>query len=174
MTAKKQILGVYKAHERNTTPAKATKGAACFDLSYQPHGKTKFKTFNINNAAVERNIHPSGKAFIMPGERALIPTGIIFDIPDGYSLRIYARSGLSFSEGLFLANSVGVIDADYVDETFIMIHNASTVRAEIMPGQRIAQAELVKIYDEWSVKEIADAPEKKGDRSGGFGSTGKV
>jgi len=167
MTAKKPVLGTYKTNKNNAMPVKATKGSACFDLSYNPHGKTNFRTFNINNVEVWRDIHrPSGKAFLMPGERVLLPTGIIFDIPSGYSLRIYSRSSLALTKGLVLANSVGIIDEDYTNETFVMIHNASNVRVEISPGDRIAQAELIKVYSEYTMKELNEAPEKKDSRSG--------
>jgi len=165
---------MFKTNPHNVLPKQATKGAACFDLSYNPHGKTHFRTFNFNNAEVWRDIHrETGKAFLMPGERSLMPTGIIFDIPKGYSLRLYSRSGTALKTGLFLANSVGIIDEDYTDETFVMIHNASNIRVEISPGQRIAQAEMVLVDANYSMKEVKQAPEKKGDRSGGFGSTDK-
>ena len=55
----------------------------------------------------------------------LIPTGLIFDIPKNHYVRLYARSGNAFKKGLVLANSVGIIDSDYVDEVKIMLHNIS-------------------------------------------------
>jgi dUTP pyrophosphatase len=107
----------------------------------------------------------------MPGDRAMLPTGLIFDIPKGYSVRIHPRSGLSFKQGLVLANMEAVIDSDYVEETFILIANMSEVDYSILEGDRIAQAEMIK-KEEYVLWEIFDAPTKKTDRVGGLGSTG--
>lgn len=173
MPNKKPTLGMYKTHERNVLPEKATKGSACFDVAYQPHGKIRLRMYNFNNVETMRDIQsPSGKAFMMPGERMAIPTGVVYDIPKGHVLKVYSRSSVPLKKGLFLANSVGIIDEDYTDELFVILHNASNVRVEILPGERIAQVELVAVSDDVSMKEIKEAPKPKGDRSGGLGSTG--
>jgi dUTP pyrophosphatase len=107
----------------------------------------------------------------MPGDRVLVPTGLIFDIPAGHSLRIHPRSGLSYKQGLVLANLEAVIDSDYIEETFIILTNQSDVDQTIYHGDRIAQAELIK-SEEYVLWEIFDAPTQKTDRVGGLGSTG--
>ena len=107
----------------------------------------------------------------MPGDRILVPTGLIFDIPTGYSVRIHPRSGLSYKQGLVLANLEAVIDSDYVQETFVLLYNRSEVDHTINNGDRIAQAEMVK-REEYILWEIFDAPTQKTDREGGLGSTG--
>jgi dUTP pyrophosphatase len=101
----------------------------------------------------------------------LVPTGLIFDIPEGFSLRIHARSGLSLKEGLVLANSEAVIDSDYVDEVFVLLYNRSSVGRTIRIGERIAQAELVESV-QYTIKETKKQPTVKTDRTGGMGSTG--
>ena len=108
---------------------------------------------------------------IAPGERVLVPTGCIMDIPQGYSVRIHARSGTSLKQGLVLANAEGVIDSDYVEEVFVMLHNISGNAVTINHGDRVAQAELVKNV-EYSVEETPARPLHKTKRQGGFGSTG--
>ena len=163
-------LSIYKTHPNIVLPKFATKQSACFDLSFQSAGKYQFKGYNQYNAPYTRQIS-NGKVRIMPGDRAMLPTGLIFDIPEGYSVRIHPRSGLSFKQGLVLANMEAVIDSDYVEETFILIANLSDVDYSILDGDRIAQAELIK-QEEYALWEIFDAPIKKTDRNGGLGSTG--
>jgi len=109
---------------------------------------------------------------VNPNERVLIPTGLIFDIPNGYSMRLYPRSGLALKQGLTLANNVGIIDSDYVEPVFAMITNISGTTQYVKHNERICQAELFK--DHLCVlEEINEPPERKTDRDGGFGSTGK-
>ena len=80
-------------------------------------------------------------------ERVLVPTGLIFDIPKGYSVRLHSRSGLAWKDGLYLTNCEGIIDYDYVEPIFVMMTNISQSPKTINNGVRICQAELVeKVY----------------------------
>jgi dUTP pyrophosphatase len=101
----------------------------------------------------------------------LIPTGLVFNIPDGYSIRIHPRSGISFKNGIQLANCEGVIDSDYYHETFVALVNMSDVPFTIKHGDRIAQAELVQDLGA-KFSETTERPEMRTNRQGGFGSTG--
>lgn len=163
-------LNVYKTHQDITLPKFGTKQAACFDLSFQSAGKMNYTGYNMYNAPFTRDF-AGGSIRIMPGDRVLVPTGLIFDIPEGYSVRIHPRSGTSLKQGLILANLEAVIDSDYVHETFVLLTNTSQVDHTINNGDRIAQAELVK-KEEYVLWEVFDAPTQKTDRIGGLGSTG--
>lgn len=163
-------LNVYKTHPNIVLPKFGTKQAACFDLSLQSGGKTYYTGYNMYNASFTREFS-NGAIRIMPGDRVLVPTGLIFDIPEGYSVRIHPRSGTSLKQGLILANLEAVIDSDYVHETFVLLTNTSQVDHTINNGDRIAQAELVK-KEEYVLWEIFNAPSQKTDRIGGLGSTG--
>lgn len=163
-------LNIYKIHPEIQLPKFGTKQAACFDVSFQSAGKYEIEGYNQYNAPFKRPIN-DGKIRIMPGDRIKVPTGLIFDIPEGYSVRIHPRSGLAYKQGLVLANLEAVIDSDYVDETFILITNRTEVDQNITNGDRIAQAELVK-SQEYVLWEIFETPKQKSDRQGGFGSTG--
>ena len=66
-----------------------------------------------------------GRVQINSTERMLVPTGLIFDIPAGYSVRLYPRSSLALKQGLTLANNVGIIDSDYVQPVYMMVYNIS-------------------------------------------------
>lgn len=163
-------LNIWRTHTDVTLPRFATKGSACFDLAFQAAGKTEYKGYNAFNAPFTRVIH-EGRIVLMPGDRVLVPTGYIFDIPTGYSVRIHARSGLSLKQGLILANSEAVIDSDYVEETMVMLTNVSENPQTISNGDRIAQAEMVK-SEEYALWETVTRPLPKSERSGGLGSTG--
>lgn len=163
-------LNIYKTDPSIVLPSFGTKQAACFDLAFQSAGKFEYRGYNAFNAPFVREL-VNGTIRIMPGDRILVPTGLIFDIPEGYSVRIHPRSGLSYKQGLVLANLEAVIDSDYIQETFVLLHNRSEVDQTINTGDRIAQAELVKM-EEYVLWEIFEAPTQKTDRVGGLGSTG--
>lgn len=163
-------LSIYRTHADVTLPKFATAGSACFDLAFQSAGKIEYSGFNKQNAPFTRRIS-EGKIVLMPGDRILVPTGYIFDIPEKHSVRIHARSGLSLKQGLVLANSEAVIDSDYVEETMIMLTNISDNQLTISNGDRIAQAEMIK-NEEYILWETQDRPVKKTERDGGLGSTG--
>lgn len=164
-------LNVFRTHPSVTLPHFATKQAVCFDLAYQPWGKDNYTGFDMTNGPISRFIGTDGKIAIMPGDRILVPTGLIFDIPEGYSVRVHARSGLSLKQGLVLVNQEGVIDSDYYHETYVLLTNISQTHAHLMPGDRIAQAEMTK-NAEYVLWEIDMPPQQKTDRVGGLGSTG--
>jgi dUTP pyrophosphatase len=86
-------------------------------------------------------------------------------------MRLHPRSGLAWKQGISLANAEGVIDADYIQETFVCVLNMTDVSHVIKHGDRIAQLELVPVWD-LRFEEVDVAPSQKTDRQGGFGSTG--
>lgn len=164
-------LNIYKTHPSVRIPFFATSQSACFDLAFNSGGKNTYKGYNKNNSEFERPFNSNGGMHIMPGDRILVPTGIIFDIPEGYSVRIHSRSGTSLKQGLVLTNAEGVIDADYIEETYILLMNISENGITINNGDRIAQAEMVK-REEYVTMESTTRPYPKTTRVGGMGSTG--
>lgn len=164
-------LNIYKTHRNITLPKFATKGSACFDLAFQSAGKYDYKGYNSQNKEFTRVMHNGNQIYINPGDRVLVPTGMIFDIPEGYSVRVHARSGTSLKKGLVLINSEGIIDSDYVEELFLLVFNASDNAHMITSGDRLAQGELVK-KEEYVLWETSERPLIKSERVGGMGSTG--
>lgn len=134
-------------------PAYATQGSACFDL-YVPDGHTCVLRYD---------------------EPVVVPTGLKFDIPKGYVLLIYSRSGHGFKNDIRLSNCVGVIDSDYTDEVMVKLIQDVEVPYPrtyfINPGDRIAQAMLMPVQ-QVELVQIDEPPVQKGNRTGGFGSTG--
>lgn len=166
-------LKIYKVNPEVELPKFQTKQSACFDLAYQPNGKYEIYGRSSFGKPFARKISATvGAVSIAPGERLMMPTGLIFDIPKGYSVRVHPRSGLALNSGITLVNCEGVIDSDYIEELFILLLNASEDTATFRPGDRVAQAELVK-SESYKLEETTTRPEQKTDRVGGMGSTGK-
>ena len=164
-------LKIWKTHTDVHIPRHQTSQSACFDLAFSNAGKATYKGYSSMNKPFTRELR--GALTISPGDRVLVPTGLIMDIPEGHSVRIHARSGTSLKQGLVLANAEGVIDADYVEEVFVLIHNISSNPITINPGERLAQAELVKNLD-YTIEQSITRPLPKTNRAGGFGSTGVI
>lgn len=164
-----EVLKLYKVYPEVVLPSHQTEQSACFDLMLQACRKGSIKGFSSMNKPVERLY--SGNLTLSPGDRMMIPTGLIMDIPQGYSVRIHARSGLSLKSGLVLVNAEAVIDSDYVEEVFILLMNISENSITVREGDRLAQAELVKTVD-YTIEATPIRPIPKTSRNGGLGSTG--
>jgi len=154
--------------------------AACFDLKACLIPGTEITLFRDTNEKthsivakelVDDGATVKGSLNIFPGERVMVPTGLILDIPLGYSVRLYPRSGMSLKTALVLANTTGIIDADYVEPTYVLLYNFSKTMATIRHGDRIAQGEMV-VLPKYNVEETTIKPDLKSERRGGFGSTG--
>lgn len=109
---------------------------------------------------------------VRPLERFMVPTGLAFEIPEGYEMQIRARSGLSIKHGITMVNGVGTIDADYRGELSILMVNLSQRAFVIEPDMRIAQL-LVQKYEKISWQ-LTDKLLETDRGEGGFGSTGFV
>ena len=169
-------LKYFKLDPEAVDPNFQTQMAACFDLTACFSKNTLIKIYKGKDDVATYPIldGDKGEYFVtlMPGERALIPTGLIFDLPEGMSLRLHPRSGMALKYGLMLANCEGIVDEDYVYETkFIILNTNQNDAIRIYSRERIAQAELVR-YEQCQFEEIYTEPGQKSDRVGGFGSTG--
>lgn len=107
---------------------------------------------------------------IQPTARALLPTGLIFEIPQGYEVQIRPRSGLAFKHGITCLNTPGTIDSDYRGEIKVLLINLGEEPFEITRGMRIAQIIVAPVVQA-NLKEVSSLSST--DRgTGGFGSTG--
>ena len=108
---------------------------------------------------------------LRPLERAMIPTGLFVELPEGYEMQIRPRSGLAAKHGITVLNSPGTIDADYRGEIKVILVNLSNEPFTIEAGERIAQM-IVARYEqiEWQLTDELSSTERG---AGGFGSTGK-
>ena len=106
---------------------------------------------------------------LAPLERALVPTGLFVELPEGYEMQIRPRSGLAAKHGVTVLNTPGTIDADYRGEIKVILVNLSNTPFEIVPGERIAQAVVAQHAQvEWVEVEQLGETERG---AGGFGST---
>lgn len=129
-----------------------------------PERGSKFSAGYDLSANINENV------LIRPQETVKIPTGLSFEVPEGYFGGIYARSGLATKQGLRPANAVGVCDSDYRGEYIVALHNDSDTTRIVEPGQRIAQV-VFQPYLMCELESVDDLTEtQRGD--GGFGSTG--
>ena len=133
-------------------PAYQSKGAAGLDLV----------------AALDMQ-HPLTLA---PGARALVPTGLVIELPQGYEAQVRPRSGLALNYGIAVLNSPGTIDSDYRGEVGVVLANLGHAPFEIRRGERIAQLVVLPVVQAELVEVAQISVTTRGD--GGFGSTGKA
>ena len=188
----KPTLKYYRTHDNVLPPEKATDEAACYDLHshlfYQErvlgvHGEIAREVTLFTPSNTKLTINPKMRfsgyhgidhsySVVIPARhRAIVPTGIIFDIPEGYSVRLHPRSGLSIKKAFIVANCEGVIDSDYFHEIKALMVNNSDEDILVEHGDRICQAELVKCISH-KLEETTDEPQQRTNRVGGLGSTG--
>lgn len=107
---------------------------------------------------------------VLPGGRALIPTGLMVALPAGHELQVRPRSGLALNHGLLVANAPGTIDEDYRGEIKVILLNAGAEPFTVVRGMRIAQAVLAPVTRlRWQPVESLNETARG---LGGFGSTG--
>lgn len=144
-------LGIKLVHPGAKMPTYATAGAACFDL---------YAVADIPHELYQ-------------GTSVTVSTGLVFDIPEGYVLLVYSRSGHGFDYDVRLSNCVGVIDSDYKKEVMVKLTRDNSPGSWLKPfqifqGDRIAQAMLVPAPQ----IQISEVFEIEDTGRGGFGSTG--
>ncbi|MGN0946598.1 MAG: dUTP diphosphatase [Megasphaera sp.] len=130
-------------------PYKATASAACYDIF-------------ANDTVTLYPQRGQDKAY-------KVPTGIAFEIPEGYHMQVYVRSSTGLKTKLRLANGTGIVDSDYTDELFLLVENIGSQVTRINKGERIAQAMLVKNVP----TKLVEVESLKEGTHAGFGSTGK-
>jgi dUTP pyrophosphatase len=167
-------MKAFRLNKKAELPKFSTTGSACFDIKACFDNNNKITYYNaLNKESVSHARVISNKICVQlyPMQKMLIPTGLIFDIPEGHVLKIYPRSGSSLKKSLVLANGTGIIDSDYVEETYVILQNTSDAVVIVEDGERIAQAMLEKTLV-YTIEEVEERPSQKTERNGGFGSTG--
>lgn len=120
------------------------------------------------NMAVEQR---EAGIVLAPGARALVPTGLRLEIPDGFEVQVRPRSGLALKHGIGLANAPGTIDADYRGPLGVILVNLGAEPFTVRHGERIAQLVVAPVVRA-AFAEV-DALGATGRGAGGFGSTGR-
>jgi dUTP diphosphatase len=111
-----------------------------------------------------------GPIVLAPMQRALVPTGLVFQLEPGFEAQVRPRSGLAFKHGVTVLNAPGTIDADYRGEVQVLLVNLGSEPFTIARGMRIAQMVIapVTMVEPVEVGQV----EGTGRAAGGFGSTG--
>ena len=150
MSCMTQVVAVKRVHPNAKLPVYATAGAAAADVC------------TISDSTVVIN----------PGCSAVFDTGLQFEVPVGYELKVYGRSGHGFKSGIRLANCTGILDSDYRGNLMVKLHNDSDTAFVVQPGERICQVQVSKATQHHFVE--VDRLNATGRGEGGFGSTGRV
>jgi dUTP pyrophosphatase len=146
----------FKNESNNPDPEYATSGSSGFDI----------------RANLTEPIEIEGR--LKGNNIKIIPTGLFFELSDGFEIQIRPRSGLAAKNGVTVLNTPGTIDADYRGEIKIILINHSNETFTVHHGDRIAQGVISSVMGKKvlilnKVKEINENTERA---SGGFGSTG--
>lgn len=149
-----RIMRLADADPAIELPSYATPGAAGADLRA--------------NFALD---HRESGLELAPGQRALVPTGLILEIPEGWEVQIRPRSGLALKHGISLPNSPGTIDCDYRGPLGVILINLGDQPHRIGHGERIAQM-IVAPAPQAVFEEVTEVSETNRG-AGGFGSTGR-
>ena len=107
---------------------------------------------------------------IPPHATTKISTGLSVEIPEGYFMGVFARSGLATKEGLRPSNCTGVVDSDYRGEVIVALHNDSDVSRYVRPQEKIAQL-IILPFMYWDIQDVNELSDTERG-AGGFGSTG--
>jgi dUTP pyrophosphatase len=149
--------------------------------NYHPRRPLRFEM--INKDAVEPyynypsdsgfDLHSTEEVVLPPFGRALVPTGLKFDIPDGTEIQVRPKSGLAIKQGITVLNTPGTVDSGYNGEIKVIVFNTNNETFTIPKGMKVAQAVLCPVINgNWvELIKVGTIDEKdRGDN--GFGSTG--
>ena len=113
----------------------------------------------------------SESVILKPGQRALIPTGLSFEIPSGFEIQARPRSGWAIKNGMSLVNTPGTVDSDYRGEVKVILINLGQEAVEVKDQERIAQLVIAPVYQaEFQHVQNLSSTDRG---AGGFGSTGR-
>ena len=148
--------------------------APALGIVFMPHAQglalPAYETAGAAGMDLRAAVPEDRPLLLLPGKRALVPTGLIFEIPHGYEGQIRPRSGLAFKNGITCLNTPGTIDSDYRGEVKVLLINHGDAEFAIARGMRIAQMVLASV-----VQLVVEERSLAGDTArgtGGFGSTG--
>lgn len=134
-------------------------------------GLPDYATEGAAGADLRANLPDRGRMVLAPGARALVPTGLLLAIPQGYEVQVRPRSGLALRHGITLPNAPGTIDSDYRGPLGVIVLNAGEAAFEIAHGDRIAQMVVAPVLR--ATFREAEALPGTARGAGGFGSTGR-
>jgi len=143
------------------------------DINYSMSNKDSVEPEYAYETDSGFDLYSTEELYIEPFDRVLVPTGLHFDIPDGYEIQVRSKSGLALKQGLMVLNSPGTVDQGYTGEIKVIIFNTTKRTIKIEKGQKIAQAVLCPVVcGKWINLVRIENIEDKDRSDNGFGSTG--
>lgn len=119
------------------------------------------------------DLHSTEELTVSPFGRVLVPTGLSFDIKDGYEIQVRSKSGLAIKQGLMVLNSPGTVDNGYTGEVQVIVFNTNNHTVTIPKGMKVGQAVLCPVVNgKWVDLDERNSVSKKDRNNNGFGSTG--
>ena len=128
-----------------------------------------YETKNSAGMDLRANL-PEGGITLNPMQRAMVPTGLFMEIPEGYEGQVRPRSGLAAKHGITVLNTPGTIDADYRGEVKVILITLSDVPFAINHGDRIAQIVFARCEQAQLTETDTISDTERG--AGGFGHSG--
>ena len=145
------------------------------DIRQLPHGAglalPAYQTAHAAGLDLLAAVPEAEPLVLMPGARALVPTGLTIALPPGYEAQVRPRSGLAAKHGVTVLNTPGTIDADYRGEISVILINHGEAPFAVHRGERIAQMVIAPVVRADLV--VATVLPSTDRGSGGFGSTGR-
>lgn len=124
----------------------------------------------VHSAGLDLRADLENSMVLKPLERAMVPTGLYIELPEGYEAQVRPRSGLAAKHGISIVNTPGTIDPDYRGEIKVILVNLSDVPFTLEPGERIAQMIISRFeHIHWNEVETLSVTDRG---EGGFGHTG--
>ena len=145
------------------------------DVCLLPHGEglalPAYQTAHAAGLDLLAAVPEDAPLVLLPGQHAMVPTGLTIALPEGYEAQVRPRSGLAAKHGVTVLNAPGTVDADYRGEIAVLLINHGAEPFTIRRGERIAQMVIAPVVQAQLVSVTALATTDRG--GGGFGSTGR-
>jgi dUTP pyrophosphatase len=149
--------------------------AVKIDIRQLPHGEgltlPAYQSAHAAGLDLLAAVPEDSPLMLLPGQRALVPTGLTIALPPGFEAQVRPRSGLASKHGITVLNAPGTVDADYRGEIGVLLINHGDVPFAIRRGERIAQMIVAAVVRAELVPASSLSATDRG--SGGFGSTGR-
>ena len=145
------------------------------ELTWLPHGEgltlPAYQTAHAAGLDLPAAVPEDHSLTLLPGRTALVPTGFMIALPEGYEAQVRPRSGLAAKHGVTVLNAPGTVDADYRGEISVLLINHGAEPFTIKRGERIAQMVIAQVARAELVAVTELSSTARG--SGGYGSTGR-
>lgn len=154
-------------HDDVVAPARATEGAAGYDVRAYVRGQTVEGYRGLTQVTIEVE---GDTLVIEPGTRVAVPLGFRAALPREMEAQLRLRSSIAFRRGLVMPNAPATIDSDFPGEWRVLVTNTLDEPVEIQHQERLAQIVFSRYgVVKWEVGEVG----RSTDRAGGIGSTGR-